>query len=193
MTPSAWIPGVPVNGRPLCPWSEPQKRPTRPLDAPSPRKTTGLASSLSWKPRNHHLQMSSPFRTAVGLNTLHQAIARDFPEAVRTSRGHWECNTHHTATRLASIVGKDQYESPWSVVSVLKEKEGINFDACATPFSAVSPNTSVEFNHCHQIIPMASRPRPTPYILDHSFHLPIQHGRCVKISVLMSCTPRASQ
>ena len=91
-------------------------------------------------------------RTAVGLNTLHQAIARDFPEAVRTSRGHWECNTQHTATRLTSIVGKDQYESPWSVVSVLKEKEGIDFDACATPFSAVSPNASVEFNHCHQII-----------------------------------------
>ena len=91
-------------------------------------------------------------RTAVGLNTLHQAIARDFPEAVRTSRGHWECNTQHTATRLTSIVGKDQYESPWSVVSVLKEKEGIDFDACATPFSAVSPNASVEFIHCHQII-----------------------------------------
>ena len=41
--------------------------------------------------------------------------------------------------RLASIVGKDQYESPWSVVSVLKEKEGIDFDACATQLSTVNP------------------------------------------------------
>ena len=78
-------------------------------------------------------------RTAVGLNTYYKAISRDFPEAVRETRGHWECNSQHTATRLTSIVGKDQYESPWSVVSVLKEKEGIDFDACATQLSTVNP------------------------------------------------------
>lgn len=90
-------------------------------------------------------------RTAVGLNTLYQAIARDFPEAVRMRRGHWECNTQHTATRLTSIVGKDQYESPWSVVSVLKEKEGIDFDACATPFSAACEDFSVDVMHPESI------------------------------------------
>ena len=194
MTPSARIPPrVPVNGRPLSLVGAPE----------TPDKTPGRARPEEdhWTHIQPKLKAPQPPssdvitfpRTAVGLNTLYQAIARDFPEAVRMSRGHWECNTQHTATRLTSIVGKDQYESPWSVVSVLKEKEGIDFDACATPFSAVSPNASVNFNHCHQIIPIASRPRATPYVLDHSFHLPIQPGRRVKISVLMSCTPRVSQ
>ena len=45
-------------------------------------------------------------RTAVGLNTYYKAISRDFPEAVRETRGHWECNSQHTATRLTSIVGR---------------------------------------------------------------------------------------
>ena len=77
-------------------------------------------------------------RTAVGLNTLYTVISRDSSRAVQENRGHWLCDEQRSDVELLTIKGKDQYETPNYVWRRLIELENINFDACATPFSAVS-------------------------------------------------------
>ena len=76
-------------------------------------------------------------RTAVGLNTLYSVISRDSPGAIQEARGHWLCDGQRSDVELLTITTKDQYETPNYVWRRLIELENIDFDACATPFSAV--------------------------------------------------------
>jgi hypothetical protein len=77
-------------------------------------------------------------RNAVGLNTLYTAMAADEQVTLACERGRWICDPESGATRVVAITAKDQYETPGYVWRRLVALEAIDYDACATPLSAVS-------------------------------------------------------
>jgi len=87
-------------------------------------------------PEMEATELEAP-RTAVGLNTLYMAMASEETGTVTCERGRWLCDPESDATRIVQLTAKNQYETPNYVWRRMVALEGVNFDACATPLSAV--------------------------------------------------------
>mmetsp|Transcript_38780 Transcript_38780/g.89367 ORF Transcript_38780/g.89367 Transcript_38780/m.89367 type:complete len:307 (+) Transcript_38780:134-1054(+) len=92
-------------------------------------------------PEMEATELEAP-RTAVGLNMLYMAMAREETGTVTCERGRWLCDPESDATRIVQLTAKNQYETPNYVWRRMVALEGVNFDACATPLSAICKDYS---------------------------------------------------
>jgi hypothetical protein len=119
-----------------------QVRPKRKFDPSSPSAEGDLRLRLDTRTLNLERScLGQVPRAYAGINALPLLLSERHPTAITAKHAHWALSlagAREAGVDLLSVHKAQQWETPWEVVELVRSRWQVDFDACASPLSALA-------------------------------------------------------